>query len=199
MLHLRVDDIKAITGNPEWKKCFRSPSHQTIQSNRNYWMFWSVLLNIFRFNISDLFWKHVYFCKVAFTLARKPPGHDMCCVTAICLCTVDFLPTHFSPRAFGYPNSALSQQETLIICCKGCELLIEEMSQFLCGHRASIITCTYKIRYFASSYSSTAFKSQQYVGINNFKRLKHYLRCLKGNFSSKNWIALTLADKRHPK
>lgn len=40
VLHLSVDEIKSITGKPEWKKeCFRSPSHQAIQSNRNYCMF----------------------------------------------------------------------------------------------------------------------------------------------------------------
>lgn len=114
-----------------------------------------VLLNILSFKKSDLFWKHVCFCKIAFTLARMSPEHDMCCVIAICLCTVDFLPTHFSPRAFGYPNSALSEQLMLIICWKvaaSCWLK-------KCVHLASIITCIYKIRYFNSSHSSTAFKS----------------------------------------
>lgn len=66
------------------------------------------------------------------------------------------------------------------------------MPQFLCVHLASVITCIYKIRYSSYSYSSTAFKSQEYAGINNYKRLKHYLRYLKGGFSSKNWIALCL-------
>lgn len=70
------------------------------------------------------------------------------------------------------------------------------MTQFLCVHLASIITCIYKIRYFNSFHNSTAFKSLEHIGINIFKRLKGNLRYLKGSFHSKSLIAKELLKNR---